>query len=258
MPATTGRLAPRGSGYTVSRARLSCRTQTPKAADQRVRQALTTCWPHAAGICPRSDPPHGARSRREGSPVRPSRWRCAGMGTTSRRVLCPPHRVHADRVASDLHVRVVFAAEPETERQVRRAHRRGPVRTVAVPGRLRHPVAAPGKLAQRGVTGRDRSSRTPDAQLTGPTCTWDGRNLEPGWMVRALGPQPGWPAHRAAGGGPCPAPGPQATDRLTGITSGRRSVSGDWSAGQGSVRRCAGAHPRRTDGIERARYAGGA
>jgi hypothetical protein len=138
------------------------------------------------------------------------------------------------------------------------AHRRGPVRTVAVPGRLRHPVAAPGKLAQRGVTGRDRSSRTRDAQLTGPACTWDGRNLEPGWMVRALDPRPGWPAHRAAGGGPCPAPGPQATDRLTGITSGRRSVSGDWSAGQGSVRRCAGAHPRRTDGIERARYAGGA
>jgi len=80
MPATTGRLAPRGSGYTVSRARLSCRTQTPKAVDQRVRQALTTCWPHAAGICPRGDPPHGARSRREGSPVRPSRWRCAAWG----------------------------------------------------------------------------------------------------------------------------------------------------------------------------------
>ena len=91
------------------------------------------------------------------------------------------------------------------------AHRTGPVRTMAVPGRLRHPVATPGKLAQRGATGRDRSSRTPDAQLTGPACTWDGRNLEPGWMVRALDPRPGWPAHRAAGDGPCPAPGPQAT-----------------------------------------------
>lgn len=35
---------------------------------------------------------------------------------------CPlsPHRVHADRVASELHVRVLFAAEPETEREVRR------------------------------------------------------------------------------------------------------------------------------------------
>jgi hypothetical protein len=34
---------------------------------------------------------------------------------------CPlsPHRVHADRVDNELHVRVLFAAEPETECEVR-------------------------------------------------------------------------------------------------------------------------------------------
>lgn len=35
---------------------------------------------------------------------------------------CPlsPHRVHATRADNDLHVRVLFAAEPETEYEVRR------------------------------------------------------------------------------------------------------------------------------------------
>ena len=35
---------------------------------------------------------------------------------------CPlsPHRVHADRVDHDLHVRVLFVAEPEAEYEVRR------------------------------------------------------------------------------------------------------------------------------------------
>lgn len=35
---------------------------------------------------------------------------------------CPlsPHRVHATRVDNELHVRVLFAAEPETEGEVRR------------------------------------------------------------------------------------------------------------------------------------------
>jgi hypothetical protein len=35
---------------------------------------------------------------------------------------CPlsPHRVHADRVDNELHVRVLFAAEREAEREVRR------------------------------------------------------------------------------------------------------------------------------------------
>ena len=35
---------------------------------------------------------------------------------------CPlsPHHVHAERVGNDLQVRVLFAAEPETEREVRR------------------------------------------------------------------------------------------------------------------------------------------
>jgi hypothetical protein len=35
---------------------------------------------------------------------------------------CPlsPHRVHAERVDSELRVRILFAAEPETEHEVRR------------------------------------------------------------------------------------------------------------------------------------------
>lgn len=35
---------------------------------------------------------------------------------------CPlsPHHVHAERVENDLHIRVLFATEPENEREVRR------------------------------------------------------------------------------------------------------------------------------------------
>jgi hypothetical protein len=65
------------------------------------------------------------------------------------------------------------------------AHRTGLVRTVAVPGRLRHPVAAPGKLAQRGVTGRDRSAERlmrsqPALRAPGMAGIWSPA----GWSVR--------------------------------------------------------------------------
>lgn len=48
---------------------------------------------------------------------------------------CPlsPHRAHADRVGDELHVTVVFAAEPETEHEVRRRIDR------ALSGRWRFP-----------------------------------------------------------------------------------------------------------------------
>ena len=63
---------------------------------------------------------------------------------------CPlaPHRVSADEVGGELRVRILFAAEPDTEPEVRRLIELGPVRAGGIPGRLHHPMAAARKPAQ--------------------------------------------------------------------------------------------------------------
>ncbi|MGW3965855.1 hypothetical protein ACWED2_38970 [Amycolatopsis sp. NPDC005003] len=66
---------------------------------------------------------------------------------------CPlsPHRVHADRVDDELHVTVVFAAEPEAEHEVRRRIER------ALAGQWRFPEGFTTPWQLRGSRPRDVS-----------------------------------------------------------------------------------------------------
>lgn len=59
----------------------------------------------------------GPMTRRPGQPWP---WRCADTGTTKPPCPLSPHRVDVERVDDRLRVRVLFAAEPDAEREVRR------------------------------------------------------------------------------------------------------------------------------------------
>jgi hypothetical protein len=80
---------------------------------------------------------------------------------------CPlaPHRVSADEVGGELRVRILFAAEPDTEPEVRR------LIELALSGQAEFPegFTTPWRLrASRPskVSAEDSPSRAPDSQLT--------------------------------------------------------------------------------------------
>lgn len=79
---------------------------------------------------------------------------------------CPlaPHRVSTGEDDGGLRVRILFAAEPDAEDEVRRLIDQAPVRATEIPGRLHHPwrvsISSPSEVSAEETDDAERLIRS--------------------------------------------------------------------------------------------------